>query len=70
MRQLIYHNVTLIDDSQNITDIFGDLFENKTMTREYENFLKDLPTKIADAKQPQIILDLKYIPVKLEEPKP
>ena len=44
-----------IDDNANVTDIFGDLFENKTMTREDENFLSDLLNKIANAKKPQII---------------
>ena len=59
-----------IDDNANVTDIFGDLFENKTMAREDETFLNDLLTKIADAKRPQIIPEVKYIPVKTEEAKP
>ena len=53
-----------IDDDANVTDIFGDLFENKTMTREDENFLNDLLTKIFDAKKPQIIPEVKYVPAK------
>ena len=40
------------------------------MTREDEKFLNDWLTKIVDAKIPQIILEVKYIPVKIEEPKP
>ena len=52
-----------------VDDIFGDLFENKTMTKEDEHFLNDLLTKITDAKKPQIILEVKYIPVKIEQPK-
>ena len=40
------------------------------MTREDEKFLNDLLTKIADAKKPQIIAEVKYIPVKIKEPKP
>ena len=59
-----------INDNVNVTDTFGDFFENKTMTREDENFLNDLLTKIADAKKSQIIPELKYISVKIEEPKP
>ena len=59
-----------IDDNANVTDIFGDLFENKTMTREDEKFLSDLLNKIANAKKPQIIPEVKHIPVKIEEPKP
>ena len=51
-------------------DIIGDLFENKTMTKEHENFLNNLLTKIADAKQSQIFPDIKHISVKLEDPKP
>ena len=59
-----------IDDNANVTDVFGDLFENKAMPNEDENFLNDLLTKIADAKKPQTIPEVKYIPVKIEEPKP
>ena len=40
------------------------------MTREDEKFLNDFFTKIADAKKPQIIPEVKYIPVKIEKPKP
>ena len=40
------------------------------MTREGEKFLDDLLTKIADAKRPQLIPEIKYIPIKMEEPKP
>ena len=50
-----------IDDNAIVTDIFGDLFENKTMTRENENFLNNLLFKIADAEKPQIIPEVKYI---------
>ena len=39
------------------------------MTKEVENFLNDLLTKITDAKKPQIILEVKYIPEKVEQPK-
>ena len=47
---------TKVDDMPNVMDIIGDLFENKTMTKEHEIFLYNLLTKIADAKQPQISL--------------
>ena len=40
------------------------------MTKEDENFLNDLLSKIADAKSPQMIPGVKYIPVKIEEQKP
>ena len=60
----------IVDDTANVTDIFRDLFENKTMAKEDEKFLNDLIFKIADAKNPQIIPYVKYIPVKTEEPKP
>ena len=60
----------IADDTPNVTDIFRDLFENKTMTKDDEKFLNDLISKIADAKNPQIIPYVKYIPVKTEEPKP
>ena len=58
-----------VDDKPNVTDIFGDLFENKTTRREDENFLQDLLTKIDDAAQSHIIPEVKYIPVKIEEPR-
>ena len=60
----------IVDDTPNVTDIFRDLFENKTMTKEDEKFLNDLISKIADAKNSQIIPYVKYIPVKTEESKP
>ena len=59
-----------VDDSPNVTDIFGDLFENKTITKKDEEFLNDLLSKIAEAKNPQIILEVKYTPAKIEVPKP
>ena len=59
-----------VDDYPNVTDIFGDLFENKTMRKEDENFLNHLLTKITDAKILQIVPDVKYIPEKIEKPKP
>ena len=59
-----------VDDTPNVTDIFGDLYENKTMTKEDEKFLNDLLCTITDDFSPQIIPDVKYIPVKIEGPKP
>ena len=34
------------------------------MTREDEKFLNDLLNKIVDAKKPQIIPEVKYVPAK------
>ena len=56
------------NDQANIIDIFGDLFENKALPREDEEFLNDLVAKIVETKIPQIILEVKYIPVKIEKP--
>ena len=56
-----------VDDAPNVIGIFGDLFENKTMTKEDEHFLNDLLIKTVDAKQLQIIPVLKYTPVKNKE---
>ena len=39
------------------------------MTRKDEKFLSDLLTETADAKKPQIIPEVKYILVKIGEPK-
>ena len=61
-------NVKIYGDIK-VNDILGDLFENKTMTREEEKFSNDLFTKTADAKKPQIIPKVKYIPAKIEQPK-
>ena len=72
MQPPTYHSYKT-DDDANVTDIFGDLFENKTRgegTRGDEKFLNYLLTKIVDAKKPQIIPEVKYIPVKIEDPKP
>ena len=38
------------------------------MPREDEEFLNDLVAKIVETKIPQIILEVKYIPVKIEKP--
>ena len=40
------------------------------MTKEDEKFLNDLLCTITDDFSPQIIPDVKYIPVKIEGPKP
>ena len=40
------------------------------MAREDENFLNDFLTEIADAKQPEIIPELKNVPLRVEESKP
>ena len=61
---------TIVDDLINVTDIFGDLFKNKTMKKEDEKFLNNLLSKTSDTRNPRIIPEVKYTPAKIEKPKP
>ena len=63
------HNVK-VNDAPKFIDIFGNLFENKILVTDDENFLNDLLTKITDATVSHVAPEVKYVLIKTEEIKP
>ena len=56
--------------SQIFLAIYLKIKQEERGQEEMKKILNYLLTKIVDAKKPQIIPEVKYIPVKIEDPKP